>query len=126
MKIHSKFITFIAASAQLLCWGCGKNTSSAPVPLSVEEIPSVVAQSFANSDKETQDQANQFINDVKNHDFSAAFEQIQPLARKTNLTPDQRGVLARALVTTSQKVQDAAAGGDDRANQVLNSYSATK
>jgi hypothetical protein len=121
-----EYFKFIAALAGLLCCGCSKNTASAPVPLPEDQIPSVIAQTFNNSDKETQDQANQYINDVKSHDFPAAFEEIRRISHKASLTPDQRAILARASMTTSQKVQDAAANGDEHANQVLNSYSSTK
>jgi hypothetical protein len=91
-----------------------------------EEIPSVITQTFINSDKETQNLANQYIIDVKNHDVPAAFEEIQELFRKASLTADQRAIVARALMTTSQKIQDAAATGDVRANDVLNAHIATK
>jgi hypothetical protein len=126
MRTHLLYLSVVSALAGLLSCGCGKNTSSAPAPLSEEQIPLVIAQTFNNSDKETQDQANQYINDVKNHDYPAAFEEVQQLAHRAGLTLDQRATVARALMTTSQKVQEIAANGDDRANQALNSYSSTK
>jgi hypothetical protein len=47
-------ISVIAAAAGLLWCGCGKNSDSAPAPLSDEQIPSAIVQAFAASDKETQ------------------------------------------------------------------------
>ncbi len=126
MRTHRVCFPLIAALAGLLSGGCGKDTSSAPAPLAEEQIPSVIAQTFSNSNKETQEEANQYVDDVKSHNYPAAFEDAQKLAHQPGLTHDQRATLARALRTTSQKLQDAAASGDNQANQVLNDYSASK
>jgi hypothetical protein len=127
MSSRTSNLSIIAASVALLCSSCGKNdTTSAPPPLSQDQIPSAISQAFVNSDKETQDQANIYVNDEKNHNFAAAFEEIQHLTHRPGLTPDQRAVLAGAFRTTSQEVQEAAAKGDAQADQALRSYSATK
>ncbi len=126
MRTLKSNFSIIAVLPGLLCCSCGKNTASAPAPLSDDQIPSAISQVFVSSDKVTQDEATQYISDEKNHNFAAAFEEIQHLTHKPGLTPDQRSVLAGAFRTTSQETQDAAAKGDAQADQAIRSYSATK
>jgi len=110
----------------LLLSSCGKDTTSAPLPLPEDQISPAIAKAFAGADRQTQDEANQYVSDVIKRDYAAAFADVTELSRKPGLTKDQRGILARALMTTSQDVQQAAASGDNHATQVINSYSATK
>jgi hypothetical protein len=126
--MKTPFLRFALAVslAGLLCGGCGKNPSAAPVPLPEEQIPSEVSQAFQNSNKETQDGVNQYISDMKGKDYAAAFQDIQQLLQQHGLTEDQRGILARASMTTSQKLRDAASNGDDHASQVMSTFNATK
>jgi hypothetical protein len=114
-----------ALAGHFLC-GCGKDASSAPAPLSEDRIPPVISRMFNNSDKQTQDLANQYINDLKSHAYGPAFEEIQQLIHEPSLTQDQRVILAGAQRTTAEKLQQAAAGGDDRATDVLNAHIASK
>ncbi|HEY3853527.1 MAG TPA: hypothetical protein VGO67_03940 [Verrucomicrobiae bacterium] len=123
MKLEILKFTFVASLAGLLFCNCGRNSSSAPPPLSEEEIPAAFSTEFKNSDKETQDAANRYVTDVKNHDLPAAFDDIQQLLHTPSLTEEQRVVVARSLRTTSQKLHDAADNGDEKAKQAIASFS---
>jgi hypothetical protein len=116
----------IAASAIFLWCACAKRNADAPVPLPEDQIPTAVSQAFNSSDKETQVQVAQYVSEFESHDYPAAFEDIQQIFHNKSLTRDQRTLLARALMTTSQKVQEAASGGDQRADEALRSYTSTK
>jgi hypothetical protein len=126
MRISALRFATIAVSASLLWCACDKRDAAAPSPLPEDQIPSVVSQAFNGSAKETQVQVAQYVNHFENRDFPAAFEDMQQIVHNKNLTPDQRIVLARALMTTSQKVREAASAGDQRADEALRSYTSTK
>jgi hypothetical protein len=123
--VATRFAT-IAALAICLWGACAKRNSDAPIPLPEDQIPTVVSQAFNNSDKETQVQIARYVSDFENRDFPAAFGDIQQVFHNKSITQDQRALLARALMTTSQKVQEAAGAGDQRADEALRSYNSTK
>jgi hypothetical protein len=116
----------LAVLVLALSCGCNRNHGSPPEPLPEGEIPSAITQAFSTADKETRDQATQYVTDVRNHDKSAAFEDVQQLAQRHGLTRDQRAIVVRALMTSAQQAHEAADNGDTRARQVLSNFRATK
>ena len=94
--------------------------------MSEEEIPKAFSQAFKNADKDTHDAADHYVEDMKGHDLSAAFNDIQELFHTPNLTDEQKTVVAGALRTTSKKLHDAADSGDANAAQALKSFGSSR
>jgi hypothetical protein len=120
-----KYATCVALGALLLC-GCHKGSSSAPTPMPVEEMPAAFTRAFEHSDKETQDQANRFLAAMQKNDVSEAFKEIQVMSLNPSLTEDQRYMLGRARMTTTQQLQSAVANGDTKSAEVMQTYISTR
>lgn len=116
-----KYITFLCLAA-FLSTGCNKDTSSAPVPMPVEEMPAAFKRAFEHADKAIQDQANRYLAAVQKKDAVEAFNEIRDLSMNPALTEDQRSMLGRARMTTAQQLQSAAAAGDAKSTDTLQIY----
>lgn len=120
-----KYMVCASLGAILLC-GCHKDSSSAPTPMPVEEMQTAFARAFEHASKETQDQANRYVAAMQKHDVAEAFKEIQVMSLNPSLTDDQRMMLGRARMTTTQQVQSAAADGDTKSAEVMQTYISTR
>ena len=107
--------------------GCGKNsTSSAPPPLAADQVPATIENAFDQAQPEVKSVADSVASSVKNQDSATAFEQLQDLSARPSLTSEQRSAAARAMVTVVQQLQEAAANGDQKAQEALHKYMSTR
>jgi ribosomal protein L22 len=114
------------ALALLGLGGCNRNTSSMPAPLPVEQIPAAMQQAFTKAQPEAQSAANDVVSSVQSQDLTKAFEQLRDLSVRPDLTPEQKAVAARAMVTTVQQLQAAADRGDQKASEFMHKYISTR
>ena len=110
----------------LLLAGCERDDSPNLAPLPLDQIPAAVEQSFQKADAESRTDANNAIEDVQKNDLAAAFQDLTALNSKADLSLKQHTLLARALLTLSQQLTDAADRGDEQAAETLRHHLATK
>ena len=113
-------------SLALLATACNKTTASAPAPLRQEEIPAAVQVAFGGADDEVKSASQSYVEAVKEQDAAGAFEKMKQLSARQDLSPAQRQVAARAMITSAQQLRAAAQSGDARAEAVLRNYMATR
>ena len=101
--------------------GCSK-TPSMPAQLPAEQIPATVESAFVKAAPEAKQAANTFLSTLHDNDLPGAFTQLQDMAGRTDLTPDQRALTGRAMMTVAQQMQAAAANGDKKAAEFLRMY----
>src|SRR5271168_2278338 len=126
MKFPGISYAAIAAIAALCCAGCHRADPVAPAVLPVEQVSPLLQQSFANADKEAQDQAAQFVTAMQGNDWPGAFEHLKELRAMPNLTQDQRAALVRVQQTAIRQLNDSAEKGDDKAADAMSAYKASK
>ena len=126
MKFRIVNYTVSAVLCVLCCAGCHRGAPEAPALLPVEQVSPLLQQSFANADKETQDQVGQYVTALQSNDWPTAFEHLKELRSMPNLTQDQRAALVRVHQTTIRQLNDSAEKGDDKAADAMATYKATK
>ena len=67
-----------------------------------------------------------FVASVKGNEIPAAFEQLQDVTSRPDLTPAQRATGARAMMSVAQQLQAAAANGDAKAAEALKRYQGSR
>jgi hypothetical protein len=106
--------------------GCSKTDAPPPAPLPLNQIQQAVQKAFANASGDVRASADEYVQSMVKHELSTALTQLQQLLAKPGLTADQRTVLAQAMMTTTQTLQEGASSGDQQAAQALHIYKATK
>jgi hypothetical protein len=126
MKFRIVNYTVSAALGLLCCAGCHRGAPEAPALLPVEQVGPLLQQSFANADKETQDQVGQYVTALQSNDWPTAFEHLHQLRSNPNLTQEQRFALVRIQQTTVRELNDSAEKGNEKAADAMATYKATK
>ena len=67
-----------------------------------------------------------FLTTLHNNDLPGAFTQLQDMAGRPDLTPEQRALTGRAMMTVAQQMQAAAAAGDKKTAEFLRMYRASR
>lgn len=111
--------------ALLLLSGCSRE-AAAPAPLPMEQVPTAVTTAFDNATPEIKAAAADFVASVKGNEIPAAFEQLQDVTSRPDLTPAQRATGARAMMSVAQQLQAAAANGDAKAAEALKRYQGSR
>lgn len=106
------------------CLGCSK--PSAPQPIALDQIPNTVDTAFKGATEEIKTAATGFTASVRNNDLPGAFEQLTDLTSRPDLTPEQRGIAARAMMSVAQNMREAAAKGDQKAAEQLSRYQSSR
>ncbi len=70
--------------------------------------------------------ADQIVAAVQAQDFSKAFNGLQSLVGKPDITKEQASVLSRALLTVNNQLQAAQAKGDVKAAETIRVHNAKK
>jgi len=120
------FLCAVLSWAVLLLAGCGRDDNPNLAPLPLDQLPAAVEESFQKAGAELRADADNAVGDVRKNDLSAAFQDFTELNSKGNLSPKQHTLLARALMTLSQQLTDAADRGDEQAAETLRHHLATK
>jgi hypothetical protein len=105
--------------------GCDR-TSSSPTPLSAEEMPAAFAKAFSQAKPEVKEVADQVVAAVQAQDYSKAFNGLQSLVGRPNLSKDQVSVTTRGLLTVNTLLQAAQAKGDAKAAETIRVYNKNK
>ncbi|MEW6157692.1 MAG: hypothetical protein AB1813_09680 [Verrucomicrobiota bacterium] len=103
------------ASMSLLI-GCGNEP---PQPAQVEEVKPKLEQAFKESNGEVQTLANEAIAAINTSDHVKAYLQLETLAGKEGLTPEQKAAAAKTMASVNARLLQAAAEGNQQAAQFL-------
>lgn len=104
--------------------GCQKN--DAPAALPADQVPQVVEQAFKSASAEAKTNADEVVASLQNKDDVKAFVDLQILGARTDLTPGQREAATRSMLSLNERLRDAAAQGDQKAQEALQQYHAHK
>lgn len=104
--------------------GCGR--SGAGVAKTPEQAKEAIKQAFAGATSDVKTLAGDIEAAMKANEDAKAFLQLGNLTARPDLTEEQRGAAAQAMLTVNQKLSAAAANGDRDAAALLDSYRASK
>lgn len=107
-----------------LVFGCHKQ-SSATQPLDAARVPEEIKTAFHDSNPDLQAQVAAVEDAAQKQDPSAVAALVD-LMHRPDLTPEQHATAARCLPSLLNAARQAAAQGDQRAIQALNSYQVSK
>lgn len=118
---------FLAVLLVPLFFALGCDRSSAPpTALPVAELPTAFTKAFAKAKPEVNGVADQIVAAVQAQDYSTAFNALNSLIGKGNMTKEQVDVTSRALLTVNNLLQEAQAKGDAKAAETIKIYRETK
>jgi hypothetical protein len=125
MEITNSFrsLAAVALCAATLC-GCGDKP--APEPISAAEVPKTLDTAFNGASPEARAAAKAAAEALQKDEQSMALDALEALARKTDLTPEQRDAAAKAAVSVRAGIVDAASKGDAAAQAYLEEQRARK
>jgi hypothetical protein len=109
----------------LACCSCGKN-GDAPQAVSLTEASSAVKSAFAAAPAELKQSADAAAQGIADGQYVSSFVQLDDLASRPELTPEQRESLAQSQVAVMLKLTEAAAQGDENAAKALEVHRARK
>lgn len=90
----------------LIACGCGKK---GPPELTLEQVPDAIRTAFTGARQALGTNAEGIAKLISQNQFAAASLQLQALAANTDLTDEQRNVLASATIAVNGKLQELAA-----------------
>lgn len=105
--------------------GCGRN-SDAPPAVTVKEAPVQVRQAFSKASTPDQKAAEEVGQAVSDGAYDVALGRISSLGIRPDLTPEQRTALAQSRVAVMIQLQQAAAAGDAKAQQIIEEQRVSK
>ena len=125
MRIFAFFpAALLILSIGLLATACKK--SEKPVVITPEQIPATVQTAFKDAPPDIKSFAEDAAASIQNKEEPKAFEQLQALSWRPDLTPEQREAAMRAIRALNEQFAAAAAKGDKTAEEMLQKYRATK
>lgn len=121
---HSLILALIAVGLVAPPAGCGRSgTGVAKTP---EQAKEAIKQAFAGAPSDVKAMVGDVEASMKANEDAKAFLQLGNLSARPDLTAEQRGAAAQAMLTVNQKLSAAAANGDRDAAALLDSYRASK
>ena len=117
-------VTAIILLLALLAAACKK--SEKPVVITAEQIPVTMQSAFKDAAPDVKSFAEDAAASIQNKEEPKAFEQLQALSWRPDLTPEQREAAMRAIRALNEQFAAAAAKGDKTAEEMLQKYRATK
>jgi hypothetical protein len=96
--------------------GCSKEYE-VPKALTVAELPTALEKAFSSAATERKELVDRSIGALKEGKLPNALMVIESLCAIPDLTPTQRAVASRAVLTLNQELQSAAGKGDKSAEQ---------
>jgi hypothetical protein len=118
----NQYVTWLSlVMGTVVLAGCSKSGVNA-APLEESKVASTVTQVFAKAPADTKEEAAACVTAFQGADTSLAFSQLQRMTTETNLTPQQRVVVTKAMQTTFKKLQTAAQNGDSTAEKTVHDY----
>src|SRR4051794_18405282 len=86
-----------AGFALALAAGCGRN--EAPKPLSADQVPAAVEDAFKEAPPDAKTAAAGVVSSLQGKDDVKAFFDLQSLSARNDLTPEQRQVATRSMLS---------------------------
>ena len=120
-----RLLTFVLMLGLGFIVGCSRN-SGPPPPLAAAELPAAFGKAFGTAKPEAKALANQVVAAVQAQDYSKAFNDLQMLINRADLTKDQMSVATRGVATVQTLLQSAQTQGDAKAAETLKTYQSTK
>jgi hypothetical protein len=115
-----------ALLASVICLaGCSKAPTPPPAA-DLSQAPTTFNNTFNHADDQTRQLAAGVAQSFAGQDSAMAFNQMCVLSTQTNLTSEQRALLAKTMQTTFVKLQESAAKGDPNAQQTVRRYLSTR
>jgi len=99
----------------LLLAGCGENKP--PEPVAPEDAPAALREAFTSAQPATKDLVEQVAGAIEKGDLAKASVGLNSLSANQTITKEQRSLAARCLISVNEKIQQAAAQGDQQAQQ---------
>lgn len=124
MKIRPSTAFAATLVSALLLTGCGDKP--APEPISTAEVPKTLDAAFNSASAETKAAAAAAKEALQKDEQSLALEALEALARKSDLTPEQRDAAGKAALSVRAGILDAANKGDAAAKAFLEEQRARK
>ena len=125
MRILAIFpVAVLVLSVALMATACKKSGNRAV--LTPEQIPATVQSAFKDAAPDVKSVAEEATAALQNKEEPKAFEQLQALSWRPDLTPEQREAAMRAIRALNEQFAAAAAKGDKNAEEMLQKYRATK
>ena len=109
----------------VLLAGCSKSGTS-EADMEPAKVPMAVSRAFEESSGETKQAAENCVSSLEKQDVPTAFQQLQRISWKSDLTPEQRAVVTKAMQAAFKQLQSAAEQGDASAQAVMNNYLSTR
>jgi hypothetical protein len=98
-----------------------------PEALTSEQLPGAVQEAFQEGQSEEVKQAvRSVLAAVDANDDARAYVLLQELLARRDLTAEQRDTAARAMIMVGQRLNTAAASGDETAEKVMKVHQANK
>jgi len=116
----------IATLGILSAAGCGGDGDARPAAVTAEQAPSTLKDAFKGASDEVRGQADAAGSALGGGDAPGAFFSLVNLSGRPDLTPQQREAAAAAMVAAKAKLAAAAAQGDARSREALETYSSGK
>lgn len=110
--------------AACILTGCGDKP--APEPIATTEVPKTLDSAFNSASAETKAAAAAAKEALQKDEQSLALEALEALARKSDLTPEQREAAGKAALSVRAGILDAANKGDAAAKAYLEEQRARK
>jgi hypothetical protein len=120
----SRIFPLLLVGALALLAGCRE--SQPPEPIASSEVPTTVNSAFNSASPEVRAAAQEAVAALQKDEQSMALEALEALARKGELTPEQREAATKAAVSVRAGIVEAAAKGDAAAKAFLEAQSAKK
>ena len=124
MKIRLSAAFAATLVSALLLTGCGDKP--APEPISTAEVPKTLDAAFNSASAETKAAAAAAKDALQKDEQSLALEALEALARKSDLTPEQRDAAGKAALSVRAGILDAANKGDAAAKAFIEEQRARK
>ncbi|MBM3881778.1 MAG: hypothetical protein FJ387_18985 [Verrucomicrobia bacterium] len=102
----------------LLAAGCSQKVT-APEPLALDQVSSSLATAFQGAKVELQTLASAAAGAVDTQRYDQALLALQSLSTQSGLSPEQRDIAARAMLTVNQELAAQATTGNQAAQQTL-------
>jgi len=112
----------IAICSMVAC----KKKPAALAPVPVEQVPATIEQAFKQATPETGAAATDVTVALREGDEVKAFEDLQTLSKRRDLTAEQREAVTRSWLSMIEQLRAAAARGNKKAEEALEHYMATK
>jgi len=120
----SRIFPLLLLGAVCVLPGC--KDSQPPEPIAAAEVPATVNNAFDSASPEVRAVAQEAVAALQKDEQSMALEALEALARKGELTPEQREAATQAALSVRAGIVDAAAKGDAAAQAFLEAQRSRK